>query len=127
MNEFKQVASIADRLREAMATRSIKQIDLVRMTGIAASAINRYLSGEYEPKNKKIYEMARALDVSEQWLMGYDAPMERPQAQKKNDALTDIVVELRTNKDFLSIVETIYGLDAEKRAGVKQMLDALLK
>ena len=71
--------------------------------------------------------MARALNVSEQWLMGYDAPMERPQTQKKNDALTDIVVELRTNKDFLSIVETIYGLDAEKRAGVKQMLDALLK
>ena len=51
MSDFVQVASIANRLREAMTLRGKKQIDLVRETGINRSAISRYLSGKYEPKN----------------------------------------------------------------------------
>ena len=82
IRDFIQVASLADRLREAMNMKNKKQVDLERETGINRSAISRYLSGEYEPKNRPIYELAKALDVSEQWLMGYDVPMERPSAQK---------------------------------------------
>lgn len=118
-----QVASIADRLREAMNIRKKKQVDLVRETGINRSAISRYLSGEYEPKNKPIYQMARALDVSEQWLMGYDVPMERPKAQKNNDAISDIVIELRNDEEFLSIVKKIKKMDSEKRKNLNALLD----
>ena len=123
MAEFAQVTSIANRLREAMVIRNKKQIDLVRETGINRSAISRYLSGEYEPKNKPIYELAKALDVSEQWLMGYDVPMERPKSQKNNDAISDIVVQLRSDEDFLSIVLKISKMDSEKRKSLNALLD----
>lgn len=69
--------SIADRMRQAMDIRQMKQTDLVRKTGIGKSSISTYLSGDYEPKQKNIYKIAFALDVSEAWLMGYDVPMER--------------------------------------------------
>ena len=120
MSEFVQVASIASRLREAMEIRGKKQIDLVRETGINRSAISRYLSGEYEPKNKPIYELAKALDVSDQWLMGYDYPMERPQMQKNNDAIVDIVVKLRSDESFLSLVSAL-SKDKEFLAAVQSM------
>lgn len=123
MPDFVQVASISDRLREAMNIRSKKQVDLERETGINRSAISRYLSGEYEPKNKPIYELAKALDVSEQWLMGYDVPMERPKAQKNNDAISDIVVKLRSDEEFLSIVDKISKMDSEKRKSLNAFLD----
>lgn len=123
MAEFVQVASIASRLREAMEIRNKKQIDLVRETGINRSAISRYLSGEYEPKNKPIYELAKALDVSEQWLMGYDVPIERPQKQKNNDAISDIVVRLRTDEKFLSAVKKIYDFKPEKLDSFLHLLD----
>lgn len=122
MSEFVQVASIADRLREAMNIRGKKQADLVRETSINRSAISRYLSGEYEPKNKPIYELSKALDVSEQWLMGYSVPMERPKSQKNNDAISDIVLELRKDEDFLSIVLKISKMDSEKRKSLKNLL-----
>lgn len=112
MAQFKQITSIANRLREAMYIRDKKQIDLVRETGINRSAISRYLSGEYEPKNKPIYELARALDVSEQWLMGYDVSMERSQEQKNNDAFNDIVKRLQTDPEFFSAVEALNTIDA---------------
>ncbi len=123
MSDFVQVASIANRLREAMDMRKKKQVDLERETGINRSAISRYLSGEYEPKNKPIYELAKALDVSEQWLMGYDVPMERPKAQKNNDAISDIVLLLRSDEDFLSIVLKISKMDSEKRKSLNALLD----
>lgn len=123
MPDFVQVASIADRLREAMNIRNKKQVDLERETGINRSAISRYLSGEYEPKNKPIYELAKALDVSEQWLMGYDVPMDRPKAQKNNDAISDIVVKLRSDEEFLSIVDKISKMDSEKRKSLNAFLD----
>ena len=123
MSDFVQVASIANRLREAMEMRKKKQVDLERETGINRSAISRYLSGEYEPKNKPMYELAKALDVSEQWLMGYDVPMERPKAQKNNDAISDIVLLLRSDEDFLSIVLKISKMDSEKRKSLNALLD----
>lgn len=123
MGEFVQVASISDRLREAINIRKVKQVDLVKETGINASAISRYLSGEYEPKSKPIYELSKALDISEQWLMGYDVPMERPQVQKNNDAISDIVVKLRTDEKFLLAVKKIYNFDSEKIESLLHLLD----
>lgn len=123
MPDFVQVASVADRLREAMNMRNKKQVDLERETGINRSAISRYLSGEYEPKNKPIYELAKALDVSEQWLMGYDVPMDRPKAQKNNDAISDIVLKLHSDEEFLSIVLKISKMDSEKRKSLNALLD----
>jgi transcriptional regulator with XRE-family HTH domain len=123
MGDFVQVASISSRLREAMNIRNKKQVDLVRETGINRSAISRYLSGEYEPKNKPVYELAKALDVSDQWLLGYDVPMERPKAQKNNDAIADIVVRLRTDENFLLAVKKIYMLEPEKLESLLRLLD----
>ena len=71
------MATIADRIKEAMELRGMKQADLVSLTGIGKSSISTYLSGEYEPKQRNIYKIAKVLDVNEAWLMGEDVPMER--------------------------------------------------
>lgn len=67
--------------------------------------------------------MGRALDVAEMWLAGYDIPMERPKEQKNNDALSDIVVMLRTDEEFFSIVDKISKMDPEKRKSLNALLD----
>jgi repressor LexA len=69
--------SFADRMKKAMEIRDIKQVDVVERTGIGKSAISQYISGKYEPKQKAIFKIAEALNVSESWLMGYDVPMDR--------------------------------------------------
>lgn len=66
-----------ERIAEAMMIRGMKQSDLTKMTGISKGAISSYLSGRYEPKQDGIYALAKALDVNEAWLMGYDVPIER--------------------------------------------------
>lgn len=66
------MATIAERMKEALSLRGMKQSELVKLTGIGKSSISTYLSGEYEPKQRNIYKIAQALNVSEAWLMGYD-------------------------------------------------------
>lgn len=69
--------TVAERIKKALDMKGIKQADLVKLTGIGKSSISTYISGEYEPKQKNIYKIAKALDVNEAWLMGYDVPSGR--------------------------------------------------
>ncbi|XZK31183.1 helix-turn-helix domain-containing protein [Clostridium perfringens] len=71
------MTTIADRIKEALEIRNMKQIDLVEKTQIGKSSISTYISGAYEPKQKNIYKIAKALNVDEAWLMGLDVPMEK--------------------------------------------------
>lgn len=121
-NVFERVATTPERLREAMDMAGKKQADLVRATGIDKGSISNYLSGRYEPKQEAIYKLALALDVSEMWLWGYDVPQDRPKEQKNNDAISDIVLQLRQDEEFLSIVMKISKMDSEKRKSLNAFL-----
>lgn len=127
MGNFNRVDSTANRIKAAMHQAGKKQVDIVKETGINRSAISRYLSGEYEPKQDAIHKIAKCLNVSEMWLWGYECPMERPAAQKNNDVLSDIVVRMRTDKNFASVLEGIAKLNPEQLASVKQIVSVLLK
>lgn len=121
-------AEMKDRLREALSIREKKPIDMAKDLKIPKSAISQYLSGyRIIRDSKRLYIIAEYLNVSEAWLMGFDVPMERTAIQKKNDTLSDIVIRMRTDSDFLSLVETLNELDEDQIRGVKQMLAAFLK
>lgn len=88
------MASLAQRMKEAMELRNISQAEIVKRTGIGKSSISTYLSGEYEPKQRNIYKICEVLNVSEAWLMGHDVPMERHTVQLKNPTVTTDTVSL---------------------------------
>ena len=123
MNNFKRSSTTPVRLREAMTLRDKKQIDLVNETGINRSAISRYLSGEYEPKQNAIYKIAKALDVSEMWLWGYDVPMERPIEQKENDELVDLIDKIQKDKRFRQLVLRLSHLNHDQLEGLMKLMD----
>lgn len=72
-----RVSTCAKRLAVALNNNRMKQSELCQLTKIPKSAISQYISGAFEPKQDRIYLMAKALNVSEAWLMGFDVPMER--------------------------------------------------
>ena len=76
--------SLKDRLYEAMAIRGKKAIDLTRDLDIPKSAVSQYLSGKSQNMDsKRLYAIARYLDVDEPWLLGYDVPMKSDTEAKK--------------------------------------------
>ena len=111
------MTTTADRLQQALEIREMRQAELARKTGIAKSSICTYLTGEYEPKQKNIYKLARALNVDEAWLMGYDVPMERknpssPEENNLSKIKQDVIDKVLSLKDedvqlLLQIAEKI--------------------
>lgn len=73
----KLIDSFSNRLNYALKIRNMRPTQLSEITGIAKSSITEYLNGKYEAKQKAIYKMAMALNVSEAWLIGYDVPIDR--------------------------------------------------
>lgn len=85
--------TFAERLREGLALRNMKAAELAELTGIGESSISQYKSGKYEAKQDGVYKIAKALDVSEGWLMGLDVPMERVEHITSSEPSTPRIVE----------------------------------
>lgn len=68
-NDFK------NRLNEALTIRQMSAAELSRRSGIDEGTLSNYKKGKYEPKQRKLEAISRALDVSIAWLMGADVPM----------------------------------------------------
>lgn len=56
--------------------------------------VSYYLAGKSKPKADRLHKIAKALQVSEAWLTGYDVTMQRIGTQKKNDWLASLVVRM---------------------------------
>lgn len=120
--EYERIASPAERLKEALELRGMKQVDLSEKSGISKPNISCYLSGKYEPKQEALYKMGKALDVAEMWLAGHDVSMERPKAQKENDALADLNERIKKEKDFKELIFKINALKPEQLLTIKNLL-----
>lgn len=127
MKGYERVALTKDRLKEAMQRTGKKQADLVRETGLNRGTISRYLSGAVEPRQDAAYKLALALNVSETWLWGYDVPMERSTAQKKNDDLVKIIAQMRKDPKFFNIVSKLAELPADQYDSLTTIISALGK
>ncbi len=86
-------SNCAERIAHALSVRNMKQAELCERTRIPKSAVSQYISGAFEPKQDRIYLIARALNVSEAWLMGYDVPMDRKDLVKTSSPPEPVLSE----------------------------------
>ena len=69
------MSSFAERLNQAMHKKACKAVDMTKSTGVIASAISRYRSGQHQPTISNVFAIAKYLKVSPEWLLnGSDAP-----------------------------------------------------
>ena len=113
-----KVESCGQRISEALKCRNMKQADLCKLAKVPKSSLSLYLSGAYEPKQDRIYDMARVLNVSEAWLMGYDVPMERQKAMPPE--------EPQLNEGEQLLLELFRKIPEDKQGLVLQMIRVAL-
>ncbi len=111
------MATFAERMRERMDELGMKQVDLVRRTGISKSLISMYLSGEFKAKQQNIYRIALALGVNEAWLMGFDVDRAR-----RNDPPRSVPAPVVPD----ALAFKLARLDASDLAKVEAYTDGLL-
>ena len=112
---------LGDKIREARLAKGMTQEELGDLLGLQKSAIAKYENGRVvNIKRSTLKKISDILGLRPSELIFEEE-------QKKNDILSDIIVRMRTDEDFLSLVESLYPLDSEKIDGVKQLLNAFTK
>lgn len=119
---FKEkVEPCSKRIAKALEIRNLKQYELCKLANVPKSSLSLYLSGAYEPKQDRVYDMAIALNVSEAWLMGYDVPMER---QEKKKAASPEGIVLSEGEQIL--IDLFRKVPEDKQELVLQMIRVAL-
>ena len=116
-----RVESCGQRLAKALDIKGMKQSELCKLAKVPKSSLSLYLSGAYEPKQDRVYDMARVLNVDEAWLLGYDVPMER-QDKLKNSSSDKM--ELTEGESML--LDIFRRVPEEKQELVLQMIRVAL-
>lgn len=115
----------AQRIKQALEIRKMKQADLVEKTGISKSSISTYLSGKYEPKQTNTYLIAKALDVDPTWLMGLDVPMENKKNFLSDYEIASMMNKIRHDEDIQQLVKMYYELSEENKKRVIDIMKGL--
>lgn len=99
--------NISNRLKLIMSERNLKQVDILNKTlplqikynvRLAKNDLSQYVNGKVEPNQERIFILAKALDVSEAWLMGFDVPRERIDKKDNVNELINIYQKLNESR-----------------------------
>jgi len=111
-----------DRIRKLRIEKKITQEEMASRLNTTKQTISKYEKGIVTNiPSDRIEAMAKLLGTTPEYILGWE------KIQKNNNAIVGIVGRLRTDDEFLSLVETLNNLDKEKIAGVQQMISAFLK
>ena len=102
------------------------QKELSEIVGVAASTFNDWMKGKKYPRIDKIEILADYFGILKSDLIE-EKSKDRVEMQKNNAIISDAVVRMRKDKDFMSIVEKLNGLDSNQLSSVRSLLDAFVK
>ena len=112
---------IGERIKSRREELNMSQDELARLLGYKSrSSVNKIENDASGLPQNKIIAIARALQTTPAYIMGWE------EKQKNNDTLTDIVVRMRTDEEFASILKGLNQLDSVQLASVKQVVFAFL-
>lgn len=113
--------NVGAKIKAARIAKNMTQEELGKILGVQKSAIAKYENGRVvNIKRSTLQKISEVLGIRPSELFF-------EQAQQTNDTITDAVVRMRTDAEFLSAVESLLALDQDKLSLVTQMISAFKK
>lgn len=117
-------SDMARKIRDLRKAKNMTLEDVAKIVGVGKSTVRKWETGMIKNMRRdKIAALAKALGTTPDALMGWIDEEE----EKKNDILADIILKMRTDETFASVVENLYKLDKDKLETINQMLLTLFK
>lgn len=109
-------------LRYQMDINGKSRQDISDALGISYFTVTSWVNGSKYPRMNKVEQLAKYFGILISDLVE-EKTEEHREMQKKNDALSDIVIRLQTDDVFMSAVESLYKLDQKKLSSILNLLD----
>lgn len=85
------------------------------------STLVKIEKGVVDVSQSRIVQFSKVLGVSVAYLMDWE------EEEQKNDTISDVILRMRTDSNFMSAVESLYKLDKDKLQSINNMLHTLFK
>ena len=104
----------------AMSGKSQKE--LAEVAGVSAPTFNEWVKAKKFPRIDKIQKLADYFGIQKSDLIEEKMTKKK---EKDNDIMADIIVRMRMDDDFRSLLEALYNLDSAKIKKAKEVLNML--
>lgn len=112
-----------DKYAQLCKKRGISMSAAAVEAGLSKSLVTKWKVNKVEvPSPDVLKKLSTYFGMPVSELLGEEKTEEHREMHKKNDALSSIIVEMRTDKEFMSIVEAVYKMDKEKRSNLLAFL-----
>lgn len=101
------------------------QKEVAQEVGVSAPTMSDWVSGKKYPRIDKIELLAKQFGILKSDLIENKSEAHK-EMQKNNDTLAGIIIRMRTDSDFFSLVEKLNNLDKQKLEGVNHMINAFI-
>ena len=112
----------AANLQRYMDLNNKSRRDVSEALGVSYYTFTDWVKGKKYPRMDKVEKLAAYFGILKSDLIE-DKGEEHLEMQKKNDILSDIVIRMQTDDEFLSAVEALYKVDRKKLSSVLALLD----
>lgn len=116
----------AKNLNKYMKLKGKTRKNLCEDLGFSYYTVSDWVNGKKYPRMDKVEILAEYFGILKSDLIEEKSDDHR-KMQEKNDILADVIVRMRTDEDFLSLVETLNTLNAEQLQSVKMLMSAFVK
>lgn len=119
MSDLGNKEVMARNLRYYVEKSGKTQKEMSEIIGVATSTFNDWMKGKAYPRIDKIEMLAGYFHIQKSDLI--------EDKIKNNDTITDAIVRMRSDTEFMSVVETLLTLDSDKLSAVKHLMLVLQK
>ena len=112
---------LAKNLKKYITISGKDRKEIARALSVPYSTLTDWLNANKYPRIDSIEKMAAYFGVSKS-----DLIEDFEKTQKDNDALADIIVKIRMNKDLMEVANKIVSLDNAQINCLKNLLDTFM-
>lgn len=130
---MKKISNTSERLKYFMSHTGLTQTDILDrcvpyetdQVKISRPYLSQYVTGKFEPNQERLEILARAMNVDEVWLMGYDVPM---RAGDKDLDEEDVDQFRQRMRDQYGVLFDMYdGASPEDRKKIEEMVKIITR
>lgn len=114
--------TFAKNLTYYMTMAGKSQKELAEIAGVSAPTFNEWIKAKKYPRIDKIQKLADYFGILKSDLIEEKMTEEK---EKDNDIMADIIVRMRMDDDFRSLVSSLLTFDSEKIKKAREVLDML--
>lgn len=112
----------AQNLKTQMTLHGKTRKDIADALDLSYYTVSDWVNGKKYPRMDKVERLAQYFGILKSDLIEEKLT---PEKEKDNDTLANIIVRLRTDQQYRSVVESIYNMNSAQLESVDQMLKTL--